>query len=115
MSNVKEQGEQSNLTKNKAVKTLFMVDQEQKFDVWYVDMGCSNHMCQSKSSFSYLNKYFYSTISFGDWSTMNMLGKGDIEIKSKNGFVETISNVLYIHDLKCYMLSAGQLQEKKVM
>ena len=36
MSNVKEQGEQSNLTKNKAVKTLFMVvqvDQEQKFNV----------------------------------------------------------------------------------
>jgi hypothetical protein len=46
---------------------------------------------------------------------MNMLGNGDIEIKTKNGFVKTISNVLYNHDLKSNMLSAGQLQEKKVM
>ena len=38
--------------------------------------------------------------------------KGDIEIRTKNGFVETISNVLYVPDLKSNLLSAGQLQEK---
>ena len=37
---------------------------------------------------------------------------GDIEIRTKNGFVETISNVLYVPDLKSNLLSAGQLQEK---
>jgi len=116
MLNVKEKGEQSNLTKKKVVETLLMVvqvDQELEFDVWYVDTRC--HTCGNKSSFSYLNKYFHSTVSFGDCSTMNMLGNGDIEIKTKNGFVKTISNVLYNHDLKSNMLSAGQLQEKKVM
>ena len=40
------------------------------------------------------------------------MGKGDVKIKTKNGFVETISNVLYAPDLKSNLLSAGQLQEK---
>lgn len=38
--------------------------------------------------------------------------KCDIKIRTKNGFVETISNVLYVPDLKSNLLSAGQLQEK---
>jgi len=28
------------------------------------------------------------------------MGKGDIKLKAKNGFVETISNVLYVPNLK---------------
>nr|KYP72576.1 Retrovirus-related Pol polyprotein from transposon TNT 1-94 [Cajanus cajan] len=81
-------------------------------EIWYVDTGCSNHMSGSKSSFSYLNENFHSTVSFGDCSTMKVMGKGDIKIKTKNGFVETISNVFYVPDLKSNLLSAGQLQEK---
>ena len=69
-------------------------------------------MCGCKSSFIYLNEDFNSTVRFGDNSTVNALGKGDIEIKTKNGFVETISDVLYMPDLKTNLLSAGQLQEK---
>nr|CAN76821.1 hypothetical protein VITISV_017285 [Vitis vinifera] len=55
---------------------------------------------------------FHSTVSFGDCSTVNVMGKGDINIRTKNGFVETISNVFYVPDLKSNLLSAGQLQEK---
>ncbi|KAK3013786.1 hypothetical protein RJ639_010145 [Escallonia herrerae] len=66
-------------------------------NVWYVETGCSNHMCG---------------ISFGDCSTVNVMGKGDVKIRTKNGFVKTIFNVLYVPDLKSNLLSAGQLQEK---
>ncbi|KAF2287587.1 hypothetical protein GH714_001413 [Hevea brasiliensis] len=68
--------------------------------------------CGSKSSFSFLNKDFHSIVSFGDCSTVNVLGKGDIEIRTKNGLIEKISNVLYVPNLKSNLLSAGQLQEK---
>jgi hypothetical protein len=68
--------------------------------------------CGWKSSFSYLDEDFHSVVSFGDCSTVNAIEKGDIEIRTKNGFVETISDVLYIPDLKSNLLSAGQLQEK---
>lgn len=90
----------------------YQVNDEPEVDVWYVDIGCSNHMCGSKSLFSYLNEDFHSTVSFGDYSTVKVMGKGDINIRAKNGFVETISNVFYVPDLKSSLLSAGQLQEK---
>ncbi|KAF2290491.1 hypothetical protein GH714_014094 [Hevea brasiliensis] len=69
-------------------------------------------MCGSKSFFSHLNEDFHSTVRFGDCSTVNVLGKGDVKIRTKNGFVETIANVLYVPNLKSNLLSAGQLQEK---
>jgi hypothetical protein len=87
-------------------------NQKPESDVWYVDTSCSNHMCGCKSSFSYLDEDFHSIVSFGDCSTVNAIGKGDIEIRTKNGFIETISDFLYVPDLKSNLLSAGQLQEK---
>ena len=59
-----------------------------------------------------LNLDDLESLSFGDCSTMRVMGKGDIEIRINNGFVETISNVLYVPDLKSNLLSVGQLQEK---
>ena len=50
-------------------------------------------MCGSKSSFSYLNEEFHSIVIFSDCSTVNVMGKGDINVRTRNGFVETISNV----------------------
>jgi len=97
------------------VESLLMAVEDAKdseAEIWYVDTGCSNHMSGSKSSFSYLNKDFHSTVSFGDCSIVKVMGKGDIRMKTKNGFVETISNVLYVPNLKNNLLSAGQLQEK---
>ncbi|KAF2287565.1 hypothetical protein GH714_001327 [Hevea brasiliensis] len=43
---------------------------------------------------------------------MRFHGKVDMEIRTKNGFIEKISNVLYVPNLKSNLLSAGQLQEK---
>nr|KYP57044.1 Retrovirus-related Pol polyprotein from transposon TNT 1-94 [Cajanus cajan] len=115
LPSLKEKGESSNFIEEKEVETLLMAVEDAKdneAEIWYVDTGCSNHMSGSKSSFSYLNENFHSTVSFGDCSTVKVMGKGDIKIKTKNGFIETISNVLYVPDLKSNLLSAGQLQEK---
>ncbi|OIT07305.1 retrovirus-related pol polyprotein from transposon tnt 1-94 [Nicotiana attenuata] len=104
-----------NYTENKEGETLLMaiqVEKKPEQDVWYLDTGCTNHMTGSKSCFSYLNEGFRSKVSFGDCSTVDATGKGDIKIKTKNYFVETISNVLYVPDLKSNLLGVGQLQEK---
>ena len=79
---------------------------------WYVDTGCSNHMCRSKSLFSTLNEDFRSTVSCGDCSTIKAIGKVDIRIRTRNGFVETILNGHYVPNLKSNLLSADQLEEK---
>lgn len=87
------------------------VEKEPERDGWYLDTGCSNHMSGSKSCFSYLNEGFRSKVIFGDCSTMDATVKGDIKIKSKNGFEEIISDVLYVPTLKSNLLSVGQLKE----
>ncbi|CAL8103863.1 unnamed protein product [Prunus armeniaca] len=67
-------------------------------NVWYLDTGCSNHMCGEKSIFSTLDESFTTTVRFGDDSKVSVLGKGDIKIWAK----DNTSN----------LLSLGQLHEK---
>ncbi|XP_004301444.1 PREDICTED: uncharacterized protein LOC101291249 [Fragaria vesca subsp. vesca] len=110
-------GEQSHFTKKKEDEeaTLLMayLEKEQpEAYTWYLDSGCSNHMCGSKSSFSVLDEEFRTVVRFGDNSTVNVMGKGDIRIRTKANHVETISNVYYVPALKSNLLSIGQLQEK---
>ncbi|CAL2228257.1 unnamed protein product [Prunus armeniaca] len=111
----KEKREKSNFVEKKDEETLLMAFHaltETDQETWYVDTGCSNHMSGCKSSFINLNESFHTVVSFGDKSTVKVMGKGDIQIKTKNDFIETISNVFYIPDLKTNLLSAGQLQDK---
>nr|XP_034931745.1 uncharacterized protein LOC118062152 [Populus alba] len=112
----KEKWQKSNFVENKEEETLLMAfhtkNNISEPDVWYLDTGCSNHMCGSKSFFSNLNEEFHTTVSFGDHSKVDVMGKGDIQIRTKKNTIETISNVFYIPDLKSNLLSLGQLQKK---
>ena len=67
---------------------------------------------QKSSSLSYLNEDFHSIVRFGDCSIMDVMEKGNINIKIENDFMETIFNVFYVSNLKSNLLSAGQLLEK---
>ncbi|XP_070673185.1 uncharacterized protein [Malus domestica] len=81
----KEKGEKSNFAEKKDDETLLMafhVKEEIDSEVWYVDTGCNNHI------------------------------SGWTKNRTKNDFVETISNAFYVPSLKTNLLSAGQLQEK---
>ncbi|XP_024993944.1 uncharacterized protein LOC112527492 [Cynara cardunculus var. scolymus] len=96
----------------KESKTLLMVVHEGKKsepETWFVDIGRNNHTSGSKSSFLNLDESFQSTVSFGDLSTIAVIGKGDINIKINGGLVETVSDLMYVPSLKINLLSAGQL------
>ncbi|XP_074592431.1 uncharacterized protein LOC141848281 [Curcuma longa] len=41
-------------------------------------IGCSNHMCGEKDTFSDLDETFRSSVKFGDNSTISVMGKGKI-------------------------------------
>ena len=73
--------------------------------LWYLDTGCSNHMSGEKSVFSELDEAFRDVMKFGDGSTVSVMGKGRVAI-------QTISNVLFVLDLRTNLLNVGQLQEK---
>ncbi|RVW92788.1 Retrovirus-related Pol polyprotein from transposon TNT 1-94 [Vitis vinifera] len=81
-------------------------------NLWYIDTGCSNHMCGDKSAFSDLDETFRNSVTFGDNSKVSVMGKGSVRIHSKEKSDQIISNVFFVPDLKTNLLSVGQLQEK---
>ncbi|KAL5779001.1 hypothetical protein ACOSQ2_009738 [Xanthoceras sorbifolium] len=66
----KERGEMSNFTeKQEEVVFLLMAchaKEENHRNMWYLDTGCTNHMCGEKFAFSKLDELFRNTVKFGD-------------------------------------------------
>ncbi|XP_075087737.1 uncharacterized protein LOC107811669 [Nicotiana tabacum] len=81
-------------------------------NLWYLDTGYSNHMCGHKVAFSELDETFQDTVKFGDNSAVSVMGKGKVQVTTKDNSILTISNVFYVPALKTNLLSAGQLLEK---
>jgi hypothetical protein len=82
-----------------------------KKQIWYLDSGCSNHMCGVKEWFHELDTKFRETVRLGDNSQMNVMRKGYVNFQL-NGITQVITAVYYIPDLKNNLLSIGQLQQR---
>ena len=89
------------------------LNQSRKEDVWFLDLGCSNHMCANKEWFSDLDEEFRHSVKLGNNSKMAVLGKGNIRLQIA-GVTQVITDVFYIPELKNNLLSVGQLQERGV-
>ncbi|PRQ55909.1 putative RNA-directed DNA polymerase [Rosa chinensis] len=110
------QGERSNYAEIEEEETTLLRachnKEEKSNNLWYLDSGCSNHMCGNKLLFSDLDESFRDIVKFGDNSTVSVMGKGSINVRMKNDVVERVPSVFYVPDLKSNLLSLGQLQEK---
>ncbi|CAM8923315.1 unnamed protein product [Rhodiola kirilowii] len=82
-------------------------------DAWYLDSGCSNHMCGDSSYFSTLDNTFKHKVKLGNNSNMLVNWRVSVKIKIR-GINHTISDVYYVPELKNNLLSIGQLQEKNL-
>jgi hypothetical protein len=78
---------------------------------WFLDSGCSNHMCGENDWFFNLDEEFRVSVKLGDNSRMIVVGKGSVKIKV-GGIIQVISDMYFIPELKNNLLSIGQLQEK---
>ncbi|RVW41754.1 Retrovirus-related Pol polyprotein from transposon TNT 1-94 [Vitis vinifera] len=57
------------------------LNQSRKEDVWFLDSGCSNHMCGNKLWFSDLDEEFRQSVKLGNNSKMTVLERGTLECK----------------------------------
>lgn len=78
---------------------------------WFLDSGCSNHMCGHKEFFLELDESFRKCVKLGDNSSIGVMGKGRIHLQIDH-VSQIITEVFYIPELKNNLLSIGQLQEK---
>ncbi|RVW97635.1 Retrovirus-related Pol polyprotein from transposon TNT 1-94 [Vitis vinifera] len=82
-------------------------------DTWFLDSGCSNHMCGKKDYFSDFDGTFHDSVKLGNNTSMSVLGKGNVRLKV-NEMTQIITRVFYVPELKNNLLSIGQLQEKRL-
>ena len=80
-------------------------------DAWFLDSGCSNHMCGDRVMFTELDESFRHSVKLGNNSRMNVVGKGSVKLLL-NGINHVITEVYYAPELKNNLLSIGQLQER---
>ncbi|KAJ0880785.1 putative RNA-directed DNA polymerase [Helianthus annuus] len=79
--------------------------------LWFLDSGCSNHMCGNKDRFVDLDPCFSNTVKLGNNTRMTVGGKGSVKLLL-NGATYMIQDVYYVPDLKNNLLNIGQLQQK---
>ncbi|XP_070672030.1 uncharacterized protein [Malus domestica] len=79
--------------------------------LWFLNSGCSNHMCGKRELFSMFDNNFRETVKLGNDTSPTVLGKGNIRMEM-NGIVHVITEVFFVPELKNNLLSIGQFQEK---
>ena len=79
---------------------------------WYLDSGCSNHMTCHREWLINFDAEKKSKVTFADDNTLKVEGAEDVVILRIDGSKAVISNVLFVSEMKCNLLSIGQLVQK---
>ncbi|KAA8539565.1 hypothetical protein F0562_026257 [Nyssa sinensis] len=80
-------------------------------DAWFLDSGCSNHMCGDRTMFNELDEKFRHSVKLGNNTKMDVMGKGTVKLLL-DGVNHVVAEVYYIPELRNNLLSIGQLQER---
>ena len=94
----KQSGDKTNFAEKEEEVSLLMachIKVATQQNMWYLDTGCSNHMCGEKEAFSDLDESFHSSVKFGDNSTVSVMGKGKVTIQTKGDSTHTVANVFF--------------------
>ncbi|KAJ8632816.1 hypothetical protein MRB53_026152 [Persea americana] len=79
--------------------------------IWFLDSGCSNHICGKRDKFIHFDSSFRESVKMGNDSSLTVQGKGRVRM-DVNGIFHVITNVFFVPELKNNLLRIGQLQEK---
>lgn len=105
----KNAGGAKSSTKDGALLCALAVNVE---DGWYIDSGATNHMCNNKKCFQDLNndgESFEVNVANGD--KLKTMGCGSLQLNLNNE-VKTVSNVFYVPNLSCNLLSVSEMVRK---
>lgn len=80
--------------------TACNVAKENKKDVWFLELGCNNHMIGNLEMFSSLDENIKFNVTLGNDNKVSIMGKGNINILTKQGEKNYISDVYFVPGLK---------------
>ena len=91
--------EQSNNDQGLLFLTL-NVQESSTEEIWYLDSGCSNHMIGNKDLVANFNQSMKTEVKLGTDKTVEVDGKGVVNILTKQGEPKRISEVYYVPSIK---------------
>ena len=80
--------------------------------LWYLDNRATNHMKSCRNFFSDLDESTTGFVKFGDYSRIQIKGKGAIEINQNNGSTLQLCSILFVPQLEANILCLGRLDEE---
>lgn len=89
-----------------------VADEQVDSKIWFLDIGCSNHMTGRMVWLVDFDKSKKSKVKLADNSSLEVEGIDNIVIQRSNGVKAMIKDVLYVPGIKCNLLSVGKLVEK---
>lgn len=98
-----------NKEKEKALLTALSVNLRR--NVWYVDSGATNHMCNDRSVMLELTQTKELSVNIANGDQLCTAGLGKVKIRLKNGY-KIISNVYLVPQLSTNLLSVSELTRK---
>ena len=81
-------------------------------NVWVLDSGSNNHMTRNKNLIANFDQAVKIEVKLGTDKTMDVDGKGVVNILAKHGEPKIILEVYYVPSLKHNFISVGQLTQK---
>ena len=81
-------------------------------NVWLLDSGCNNHMTGNKIFVANMDRYVKTKVKLGTNKTVDVYGKGVVNILTKQGQPKKISKIYYVLGLKHNLISVSQLTQK---
>ncbi|KAM1882749.1 hypothetical protein ACFX13_004199 [Malus domestica] len=87
------------------------VKEAEKKYIWFLDSGCSNHMCGRREVFIEMDDSFRESVKLGNDSSLSVKGKDKVRLEM-HGIMHVITGVFFVPELKNNLLSIGQLQER---
>jgi len=80
-------------------------------NAWMLDSGATHHIMPHISDFISYSK-IKGVVCLGDKSTVDQAGIGSVTIKSPEGYIITLSNVLHIPSVNTCFIAISTLEEK---
>ncbi|CAM9000198.1 unnamed protein product [Rhodiola kirilowii] len=79
---------------------------------WVLDSGASFHSCSNADIMKHYRSGDFGKVYLADDEPLEVVGKGDVQIKAPNGSVLQLHDVRHIPDLNRNLLSVGQLDDE---
>nr|TKR75318.1 hypothetical protein D5086_0000286420 [Populus alba] len=106
----KPEADSANATTYEVQDALILAVQSQ-IDEWILDSGASFHCTPHHEMLQNYVGGDHGVVYLADGKPLNIVGIGDVQIKTMNGSIWTLQNVRHVPELKKKLISVGQLDD----